>query len=278
VDQHRLGRDQRGRTSHRSPDKRIAVSGRRWLGCLVGIVLAVTGCGAITTGTQPSASPTADSTPKGVPAGCGKGLARDLESTLRIISDGPGCAGSTNRFWQQRLGARWTSAKFISYDDGDIPDSKCGEEGTAADFADNAFYCPLDDEVAFSNQLMERLFAAGGPYLPVVVLQHELGHRANRIGGLEGAVSRSEENQADCEAGATTKFARAAGRLPVTDALRSAKLLFELGDTANFGSETADDPGAHGSPPQRAIAYSRGYFQGIGICDDLGRNPTGRTL
>jgi predicted metalloprotease len=226
-----------------------------------------------------SASPKADSTPQTVPADCATGLATDVEGALRIIKDGPECPGSTNRFWQQKLGSRWTPAKIISYDDGSLPDSKCAEDGgTPADFADNAFYCPLDDVVAYSNQLMNRLFQQGGPYLPVVVLQHELGHRANHLGGNEGVASRSEENQADCEAGATTKFAQKAGRLPFADALKSAKLLFELGDVSNFGDETANDPGAHGTPPQRAIAYGRGYFQGLGVCARLGRDATGHTV
>jgi predicted metalloprotease len=260
-------------------EKGIDMRSRRLLGCVVGLLLAVTGCGAVTTGTAraPSATPSADSTPQGVPAGCGSGQARDLDSTLRIIKDGPDCAGSTNRFWQQQLGSRWTPAKFISYDDGHLPDSKCAEGGAPADFADNAFYCPLDDVVAFSNQLMDRLFANGGPYLPVVVLQHELGHRANHLGHTVGVVSRSEENQADCEAGATTHFAENAKRLPLADVFRSAGLLFKLGDVSNFGDETANDPGAHGTPPQRLFAFTRGYVQGIGICDDLGRNPTGHT-
>jgi predicted metalloprotease len=255
----------------------------RLLGGLVGLLL-LTACGSVTTGSGggasagSSASPKAGSTPQTVPADCATGLATDVENALRIIKDGPECPGSTNKFWQQKLGSTWTPAKIISYDDGSRPDSKCAEDGSPDDFADNAFYCPLDDVVAYSNQLMTRLFQQGGPYLPVVVLQHELGHRANHLADTQGVVSRSEENQADCEAGATTKFAQKAGRLPFTDALKSAKLLFELGDVSNFGDETANDPGAHGTPPQRAIAYGRGYFQGLNVCAGLGRDATGHTV
>ena len=266
-------------------DEENTMPSRRLLGCLVGLVLAATACGTSTAGSSGSqaspragATPAADNTTQGVPPGCGSGVASDEDGALRIIKDNADCPGSTNRFWQQQLGSKWTAPTFISYDDGSLPASKCADGGKPDDFADNAFYCPLDDVVAFSNQLMDRLYRTGGPYLPVVVLQHELGHRANHLADMQGVVSRSEENQADCEAGATTKFALAAGRLPATDALKSARLLFELGDTSNFGDETANDPGAHGSPPQRVIAYGRGYFQGIGACDDLGRSPTGHTL
>ncbi|HSP37118.1 MAG TPA: neutral zinc metallopeptidase [Frankiaceae bacterium] len=258
----------------------------RLLGGVVGLLLALTACGgapADSSGPQRSApgrtsSPGADSTPQSVPPGCAGGQARDLDNALRIIKDGPECPGSTNQFWQKQLGDKWTTPTIISYDDGTLPDSKCADGGNPDDFSDNAFYCPLDDKVAYSNQLMERLFQKGGPYLPVVVLQHELGHRADHIADIVGVVSRSEENQADCDAGANTKFSLNAGRLPFTDALKSAQLLFELGDVSNFGAETANDPGAHGSPPQRLTAYGRGYFQGLGICDNLGRNPTGHTL
>ncbi|MDQ1632595.1 MAG: uncharacterized protein QOJ32_2760 [Frankiaceae bacterium] len=254
----------------------------RWQLGLAGLLLATTACGSVSGSSNGSpgagASPTLDSTPVPVPASCGSGIARDVDSALRIIRDRADCPGSTNRFWRAQLGDRWTDAKIISYDDGDLPDSRCAEGGSPNEFADNAFYCPLDDIVAFSNQLMNRLYQQGGPYMPVVVLQHELGHRANRIADQQGVVSRSEENQADCEAGATTRFAYNAKRLPGSDALRSAKLLFELGDISNFGSETANDPNAHGSPPQRLAAYGRGYLQGIRVCDDLGRDPTGHAL
>lgn len=257
----------------------------RVMGCVVGLLLVVTtACGSASLpggaapDAGPSASPSVDSTPRTEPVDCGTGQARDLESAMRIITDGDDCAGSTNRFWRQELGDRWTTPKIFSYDDGDIPETTCAEDATAEDFADNAFYCPLDDVIAYSNQLMERLFQQGGPYLPVVVLQHELGHRANNLADNEGVVSRSEENQADCQAGASTRFALRADRLPATDVLKSMRLLFELGDVSNFGDEMADEPGAHGTPPQRVIAYSRGFGFGVDNCARLGQDPTGHTL
>src|SRR4051812_27319608 len=106
---------------------------RRVLGCVVGLMLSLPACGTITTGSSNSqaragsASPTADSTPMAEPSTCGTGRAHDLESALRIVQDGPECAGSTNRFWREKLGNRWTTPKLISYDDGDLPDSKCAE-------------------------------------------------------------------------------------------------------------------------------------------------------
>lgn len=253
----------------------------RVLGVVVGLALATTACGAVTTGSSGGAphaagrSPTAGSTPQTVPPDCSSGVAKTVDDALRIITDGPDCPGSTNRFWRHQLGDTWTTPTILSYDDGDVPDSKCAEGGDPEEFTQNAFYCQLDDKILYSNQLLDRVFAEGGPYLPVVTLEHELVHRADFLGHTLGVVTRSEENQADCGAGATTRFAREAGRLPRTDVLRSALLFFQLGDTSHFGDETANDPSAHGSPGQRVTAFSRGYFQGLGVCDDIGRDPNG---
>ena len=108
---------------------------------------------------------------------------------------------------------------------------------------------------------------------------HELGHRADHILGVTGPISRSEENQADCSAGVETAFARTAHRLPFTDVLGAAKLLFQLGDTRHFGSELASSPDAHGTPAQRLIAYSRGYLQDkISVCRTIGQSATGSVV
>ena len=168
----------------------------------------------------------------------------------------------------------------MPYSDGQVPQDACGAaDGNANDFADNAFYCPTDDTVAYSRELLASLWHKGGPFLPVVVLMHELGHRADHILGVVGPISRSEENQADCSAGVETAFARTAHRLPFNDVLGGAKLLFQLGDTRHFGSELASSPDAHGTPAQRLIAYSRGYLQdNINVCRTIGQSATGSVL
>jgi predicted metalloprotease len=181
-----------------------------------------------------------------------------------------------NTFWRQQLGAAWTPVKLVPYRDGQRPQDACGGEvADPTQLAENAFYCPEDDTIAYSEDLLGQLAAAGGPYLPVVVLEHEEGHRANRLGNHVGAISRSEENQADCEAGASTRFARNARRLPLTDVFNSASLLYQLGDRQAFGRERASDPGAHGTPHQRLVAFTRGYLQGLPACNRLGRSRTG---
>jgi hypothetical protein len=256
-------------------------------GAIAGATLALSACGSSTAGgasgtvsgtVNSSVSPS--SAASAATSGCHNGVAHDLTSTLAILTDPSTCAGSVNAFWTGQLGSRWTKPTFIAYDDGQVPQDACGTaDGNASDFSDNAFYCPTDDTVAYSRELLGGLYQKGGPFLPVVVLMHELGHRADHILGVTGPISRSEENQADCSAGVETAFARTAHRLPFTDVLGGAKLLFQLGDTRNFGSELASSPDAHGSPAQRLIAYSRGYLQhNIKVCRTIGQSPTGSVL
>jgi predicted metalloprotease len=204
-------------------------------------------------------------------------MAVDLETTVAILTDGPECPGSVNEYWHQELGNLWTEPTFISYRDGQIPDNACTEDITDPDeVADNAFFCSADDTISYSEDLLDKLYEEGGPYLPVVVLEHELGHRANYIARSVGVISRSEENQADCDAGLTTAWARTYHRLPFSDVLKSAGLLYTLGDTRNFGDEIALSPDAHGSPSQRVIAFSRGYAQNsVKVCRALGTSETG---
>jgi hypothetical protein len=259
-------------------------------GLVVAATLAVSACGSSSTGVSgtlgSSGSPSSAPAPAGtsstttVPAGCHSGIAHDVESTLAILTDPADCPGSVNQFWTQQLGSQWTEPTFVAYSDGQVPRDACGAaDGNADDFADNAFYCPTDDTVAYSRELLDSLFQKGGPFLPVVVLMHELGHRADRIAGVVGPISRSEENQADCSAGVETAFARTAHRLPFTDVLSGARLLFQLGDTRHFGAELASSPDAHGTPAQRLIAYSRGYLQhNIKVCRTIGQSSTGSVV
>jgi predicted metalloprotease len=256
-------------------------------GLITAIAIGAAACGSTAstsagpqngpTGQASPSTPTPTPTPtQSLPPGCHGGVAHDVASTLAILTDPSNCPGSVNAYWKSQLGSQWTDPVFIPYRDGEIPANKCGKASDdPEDFADNAFYCPADDTIAYSQDLLDSLYQEGGPYLPVVVLEHELGHRANRIADDVGVISRSEENQADCDAGVTTAYARTAHRLPFTDVIEAAKLLYKLGDTRNFGSEVADSPDAHGTPSQRVIAFGRGYFQKIGVCRVLGESETG---
>jgi uncharacterized protein len=203
------------------------------------------------------------------------GTATTVADALKVITEPIGCAGGVNTFWSKQLGSAWTVPRFVPYQDGQVPADQCGaQDNDAADFKGNAFYCRLDDTVAYSQDFMQHLFQKGGPSYPMFVLMHELGHRVTRLTGKVGVVSRSEENQADCLAGTEARFAHDGKRLPLGDVARGALLFFSLGDSW-FVKESPSDDDAHGQPQQRALAFGTGYRHDIDQCFTLGRSPTG---
>jgi predicted metalloprotease len=197
------------------------------------------------------------------------------DGAIKVITGPIGCPGGVNTFWAQHLGKVWTAPRFVVYRDGQIPPDQCGAQSkNADDFKGNAFYCRLDDTVAYSQDFMASLYKQGGPSFPMFVLMHELGHRASRLTNRVGAVSRSEENQADCLAGTEANFVHGAGRLPGTDVAKGVVLFFSLGDSW-FHRESPSDPDAHGQPQQRAAAFGIGYAHDLDRCFQLGQSPNG---
>lgn len=240
----------------------------------------LTGCNPVDSATAlTTASPTSGNggTASGEPAtdpSCG-GPATTEDGALKVVTGPIGCPGAVNTFWSQKLGSVWTAPRFIPYRDGEIPGDACGAQDTNADdFKGNAFYCRLDDTVAYSQDFMATLYRQGGPSYPMFVLMHELGHRATRLTHRVGVVSRAEENQADCLAGSEAKFANDAKRLPGTDVLKGAALFFSLGDSW-FHKESPSDPDAHGRPEQRALAFGTGYAHDIDKCFTIGQSASG---
>ncbi|OHV34975.1 metalloprotease [Pseudofrankia sp. EUN1h] len=236
---------------------------------------------------QPTDTATPDPTTPATAAGgggggggsaeCG-GSADTADGALKVITGPIGCPGGVNTFWAQKLGSVWTVPRFIEYHDGDIPPDECGAQSDDPDdFASNAFYCSLDDTVAYSAEFMASLSEQDTAY-PMLVLMHELGHRVSTLTSKEGVVSRSEENQADCLAGVQAKFARDADRLPLSDAVEGIGLFFQLGDSGgswfSVGEPNAD-PNAHGNPSQRVAAALLGYGKGADTCFKIGKSPTG---
>lgn len=245
----------------------------------LGASLALTGCLTSTGSSSGGATVTGSG---GSTAGSGQcgGKAVDLNSALRVLTDPVGCPGAVNTYWHDQLGSKWTAPRYIAYQDGQVPADACGAQAAndPDQFADNALYCSLDDTVAYSTNFMREMAQAGGPTFPLFVLMHELGHRANRIGNTVGVITLSEENQADCDAGLTTRFADKAHRLTLGNAFGGVRLFFSLGDTRGgwFQHEaTSADDDAHGAPAQRAHAFVNGYTRSIGICRRTGQSTTG---
>jgi predicted metalloprotease len=86
------------------------------------------------------------------------------------------------------------------------PDSQSGPKCASSydDVAGNAFYCKLDDSVAWdSTGLLPELQKKYGDFVIPIVLAHEFGHAVQQRSGYfdQNKLTVSSELQADCFAG-----------------------------------------------------------------------------
>jgi len=127
-----------------------------------------------------------------------------------------------------------------------------------------AGYCPLDGTIYYSAPAARDLSATNGDFAWVTILAHEWGHHAQSRFLLGGPPTRESELQADCLAGAYANDAAARDLIDTGQLTEAVAIAAQSGD-ASWLPE--DAPGAHGSGPERASAFSRGYVSGIGGCD-----------
>jgi len=137
-----------------------------------------------------------------------------------------------------------------------------------SDVKGNAFYCKLDDSVAWDAQeLLPDLQKKYGDFVIPVVLAHEWGHAMQQRSGFFSAneLTVSSELQADCFAGAWSKHAQKSGAFKVTAADLDTALagILELRDTPGTSSE---DASAHGSGFDRISAFQDGFEAGAKKC------------
>ena len=145
------------------------------------------------------------------------------------------------------------------------------------DVAGNAFYCKLDDSVAWdSSGLLPELQSKYGDFIIPVVLAHEFGHAVQQRSGFfdQNKMTVSSELQADCFAGAWSKHAKDSGFFNVTAADLDTALagILDLKDTPGTNVQ---DPSAHGSGFDRVSAYQDGYDHAAESCKEYADgNPT----
>jgi predicted metalloprotease len=139
--------------------------------------------------------------------------------------------------------------------------------------AGNAFYNRECDLIAYDRALLKELSKDYGRFLVPVVMAHEFGHAMQgRFGFAESGRSIQDETQADCLAGAWTRWVadgksqHVSLRVPELDGVVRGFLL--LRDPV--GSD-ANESQAHGSYFDRVSAYYEGFDGGVGACrDDFG--------
>ena len=140
-------------------------------------------------------------------------------------------------------------------------------EGDNQSAAQNAFYCPAEDLIAFDRNFMTELSDTYGPFLVALVMAHEVGHLVQaQTTGLNTDKAIALETQADCYAGS---FSEAAQKGTEYYKLTSEDLDAVLGGYLLFRDQpgaSADDPSSHGSGFDRVAAFQEGFYDGAGYC------------
>ncbi|TPG36755.1 peptidase [Mycobacterium hodleri] len=150
------------------------------------------------------------------------------------------------------------------------PDSENGPKcaSSYADVAGNAFYCKIDDSVAWdASGLLPELQKKYGDFVIPIVLAHEFGHAIQQRSGFfdQNELTVSSELQADCFAGGWSKHAQDDGVFEVKSADLD-KSLAGILDLRDSPGTNVQDPSAHGSGFDRVSAFQDGYDNGVEKC------------
>ena len=115
-------------------------------------------------------------------------------------------------YWSQQLPTDFGKqfqpvTKLISFDSGGTDQKVCGGQDTSG--VENAFFCPVDDSVAWDRgTLLPVLNQMFGPMAVVTVFAHEMGHAVQyQLGSITSKTPTIvKEQQADCYAGAFMRW------------------------------------------------------------------------
>jgi predicted metalloprotease len=136
-----------------------------------------------------------------------------------------------------------------------------------SNIADNAFYCPSDDIIAWdAASLIPRLNHTYGEFTVAIVMAHEFGHAVQRRAGARDR-SVDLELQADCFAGAWTSQV-AAGRAAHFKAadINLDQAVAGIVAVRDEPGVSPNDPAAHGSGFDRVGSFQDGYEHGANQC------------
>ncbi|WP_329050940.1 neutral zinc metallopeptidase [Amycolatopsis sp. NBC_01488] len=179
-------------------------------------------------------------------------------------------------YWAERLpadfGQQFEPVKsLLSYDSrSDSEQTGCGSVKKLM----NAFYCSVDDSVAWDRGvLLPMLRQRFGPMSVVVVLAHEFGHAVQyRLGDkanlTKGTPTVVKEQQADCFAGGYFRWVAEDKskyyRVSTSEGLNQVMAaMFLIRDQAGT---SGTDRGAHGTAFDRTFAFQTGFEKGPKEC------------
>jgi predicted metalloprotease len=145
----------------------------------------------------------------------------------------------------------------------------CPGIGSYDEIAENAFYCPEADLVAWDETaLIGPLRQQFGELTVGIVFAHELGHAVQTRLGITGQATVTLEQQADCFAGGWVKSV-ADGSMPTSFKAGPGELDAALAGMLLLRDQPGtirNDPSAHGSAFDRIGAFKDGFDNGAGAC------------
>ncbi len=173
-------------------------------------------------------------------------------------------------YWSEHLPKNFDGKKFdpvqrlVSYDSNGTGVEICrtNTKGVA-----NAFYCSLDDSIAWDRgELLPMLDDAFGPMSVVTVLAHEMGHAIQYKLGAQGGVTQAtpsiiKEQQADCYAGNFFRWV-AEGKskhFRISTGPGLNQILATMFFIRDAAGTSAEKQGAHGSAFDRVAAFQFGF-------------------
>ena len=146
----------------------------------------------------------------------------------------------------------------------------CGSPPPSYDLiAENAFYCPEDDIIAWDEVgLLPPLNEQFGAFTVAIVIAHEFGHAIQaRAGAFDRTVDL--EMQADCFAGAWTGHVADGGAASFSEGdIDLDQTVAGMIAIRDLPGTDPNNPAAHGSGFDRVGAFQDGYENGAGTCVD----------
>jgi uncharacterized protein len=173
--------------------------------------------------------------------------------------------GLLEDYWAQALptlgGTYSTPSAYTYYRSDEGPGPSCGREAAPPR---NAFYCPAGDFIAWDETgLLIPYYVSSGDFAASFVLAHEFGHAMQARLPQQEQYGVLRELQADCFAGAWSRWVSDRGQLDAGDLDEATLAVFSARDVP--GVEWTD-PAAHGSGFERTRAFGDGFEAGVREC------------
>jgi predicted metalloprotease len=148
------------------------------------------------------------------------------------------------------------------------PEDCLDPTGRAAVYTSGSYeYCPAEQTIYVGQDILWEFYTRTGDAGPAVGLAHEFGHHIQVQVGVPSPRRADEsvqhENQADCLAGAWTRYTDQQGWLEYPDDIEDIDSLFPLIGAA----ESLDRD--HGTPEERKRSFQQGFDGGVPACEDF---------